>query len=96
LQLLPPTHFTLAWLVEFPEELCASTGAVRNIAPTAAARAAPAIVLRSIVITLLSGLPNAGRLDAVYAFTRRAAYFNSAVHRPAPHRRLVNRGEIRA
>jgi hypothetical protein len=50
LQLLPPTHFTLAWLVESPEELCARTGVVRNIAPTAVAKIAPVSVLRSIVV----------------------------------------------
>jgi hypothetical protein len=56
LQLLPPTHFTLPPVAEFPEELCAKTGVVRNIAPTAAAKTAPVIVLRSIVVILLSDL----------------------------------------
>jgi hypothetical protein len=55
LQLLPPTHFTLAPLAELPEEPCANTGVVRNIAPTAAAKTAPVTVLRSIVVILLSG-----------------------------------------
>jgi hypothetical protein len=53
LQLLPPMHFTLAALAGFAEELCARTGVLRNIAPTAAAKAAPVIVLRSIAMILL-------------------------------------------
>jgi hypothetical protein len=53
LQLLPPTHFTLPWLAEFPEELCAKAGVVRKIAPTAAAKTAPLSALRSIVVILL-------------------------------------------
>jgi hypothetical protein len=53
LQLLPPMHFTLPVLAGFPEEFCAKTGVVRNIAPTAAAKSAPLVVLRSIVVILL-------------------------------------------
>src|ERR1700722_2200044 len=51
LQLLPPMHFTLSALAEFPELVCARTGVLKNIAPTAAAKTAPVIVLRSIVVT---------------------------------------------
>jgi hypothetical protein len=47
LQLLPPIHFTAAWL-EPLDESCANTGLVRNIAPTAAAKTAPVNVFLSM------------------------------------------------
>jgi hypothetical protein len=61
LQLLPPMHLTLAASVEFPEELCAKSGVLKNIAPTAAAKTAPAIVLRSIVFLLFRAGSGTGR-----------------------------------
>jgi hypothetical protein len=56
LQLLPPTHFTFAWL-EFPDESCADTGALKNIALTAAAKTAPANVFLFMILLLRVNQP---------------------------------------
>jgi hypothetical protein len=52
LQLLPPTHLTLAWLAPL-DESCANTGEVKNIAPTAAAKIAPVNVFLSIALLIV-------------------------------------------
>jgi hypothetical protein len=47
-------HFTFAWL-EFPDESCANTGAVKNLALTVAPTTAPPYIHNSSPTGLISG-----------------------------------------
>jgi hypothetical protein len=67
LQLFPPMHFTLLWVEELVEELCAKPAPERNIAPTAVAKTAPVIDLRSIALLPLGPCLADDQLVTVYA-----------------------------